>query len=117
MLIYAVIENQTVVNKCIAHTEDVVPSNWVLCDNSVEIGWRYLENRFEKVTPETLALSVEEQALNVRSERQALLRQSDWTQVADTPVDQAAWATYRQALRDISSQEGFPWTIEWPTQP
>ena len=53
----------------------------------------------------------------VRKQRNEKLAASDWTQVMDAPVDQAAWATYRQALRDISSQEGFPWTIEWPTQP
>jgi hypothetical protein len=39
-------------------------------------------------------------------------------QVLTRAVDVApSWSTYRQALRDISSQEGFPWTIEWPTQP
>ena len=58
-----------------------------------------------------------EQAASVRQQRTEKLKDSDWTQVADAPVDQAAWATYRQALRDISGQEGFPWTIDWPTQP
>jgi hypothetical protein len=58
-----------------------------------------------------------EQAKAVRAQRGENLKDSDWTQVADAPVNQAAWATYRQALRDISSQAGFPWTIEWPEQP
>lgn len=57
------------------------------------------------------------QAASVRAERNAKLAASDWTQVIDAPVDQAAWAAYRQALRDISSQEGFPWNIDWPTMP
>jgi hypothetical protein len=57
------------------------------------------------------------QAQAVRSDRNTKLSASDWTQVADAPVDKAAWATYRQALRDISGQAGFPWTITWPTQP
>jgi hypothetical protein len=57
------------------------------------------------------------QAASIRAERNDKLAASDWTQVGDAPVDQAAWATYRQALRDISGQEGFPWTITWPTQP
>lgn len=39
------------------------------------------------------------------------------TQVADAPVDKAAWATYRQALRDITAQQGFPWNVTWPEQP
>ena len=54
---------------------------------------------------------------DVRSYRNELLAASDWTQVADAPVDQAAWATYRQALRDIPEQEGFPGEIAWPAQP
>lgn len=56
-----------------------------------------------------------EQAKNVRATRDEKLKDSDWTQVADAPVDKAVWATYRQALRDITAQEGFPWAVEWPT--
>jgi len=58
-----------------------------------------------------------EQAKNVRATRDAKLAECDWTQVADAPVDKAVWATYRQALRDITAQEGFPWTITWPDAP
>lgn len=52
-----------------------------------------------------------------RNKRNALLTESDWTQVADAPVDQAAWATYRQALRDITAQAGFPTDVVWPIEP
>lgn len=52
-----------------------------------------------------------------RHNRDRLLAASDWTQVADAPVDAAAWATYRQALRDIPQQEGFPDNITWPEVP
>ena len=58
-----------------------------------------------------------EQAKAVRSERNAKLAAYDWTQLADSTADKTAWATYRQALRDVTGQEGFPWTITWPTQP
>jgi hypothetical protein len=58
-----------------------------------------------------------EQAESVRQQRGEKLKDSDWTQVADAPVDKAAWATYRQSLRDVTTQTGFPWTINWPTQP
>jgi hypothetical protein len=58
-----------------------------------------------------------DQAKSVRTSRNDKLKECDWTQVADAPVDQTVWAAYRQALRDISSQDGFPWTITWPTQP
>jgi len=57
------------------------------------------------------------QATSVRDERTKKLAETDWTQVADAPVDKAAWATYRQALRDVTTQETFPWDIVWPTKP
>ena len=58
-----------------------------------------------------------EQTKVIRTQRDQLLKDSDWTQVADAPVDKQAWATYRQALRDVTQQSGFPWTINWPTKP
>lgn len=61
--------------------------------------------------------SDEEISAQVRAKRSRLLTTSDWTQVADAPVDQVAWATYRQALRDVPQQEGFPINIVWPDQP
>jgi len=56
-------------------------------------------------------------AEEARDKRNALLTAADWTQVADAPVDQAAWATYRQALRDVPAQAGFPENIVWPVAP
>lgn len=58
-----------------------------------------------------------EQATNVRNTRTVMLKDSDWTQIADSTADKTAWATYRQALRDITAQAGFPWTIDWPDAP
>jgi len=55
--------------------------------------------------------------LSVRQERNSLLAASDWTQVADAPVDQSTWAAYRQSLRDITQQDGFPSNVAWPAQP
>jgi len=57
------------------------------------------------------------QANSVRDDRNKRLSSSDWTQVSDAPVDKEVWAAYRQALRDIPSQEGFPWEINWPVEP
>lgn len=56
-------------------------------------------------------------AKEVRAQRDRLLAESDWTQVADAPVDKAAWANYRQALRDITEQAGFPLEVQWPRMP
>ena len=58
-----------------------------------------------------------EQAKSVREQRSTKLADCDWTQVADAPVDKTVWAIYRQALRDITKQSGFPWDINWPTEP
>ena len=58
-----------------------------------------------------------EQAASVRADRTKRLADSDWTQLSDAPVTGTAWATYRQALRDITAQAGFPWTIAWPDAP
>ena len=57
------------------------------------------------------------QAASQRAIRNQLLSDCDWTQVADAPVDKAAWATYRQALRDVTKQAGWPWNIQWPLPP
>ena len=46
-----------------------------------------------------------------------MLASSDWTQIPDSTADKQAWATYRTALRDISSQVGFPYNVEWPLNP
>jgi hypothetical protein len=59
----------------------------------------------------------ESQAKSVRQIRGEKLKDCDWTQVADAPVDKAVWATYRQALRDVTTQSGFPWTVTWPDAP
>lgn len=53
----------------------------------------------------------------VRSKRNELLAASDWTQLADAPVDKAAWATYRESLRDITETFDKPDAVVWPTKP
>lgn len=51
-----------------------------------------------------------------RAKRNDALARSDWTQVADAPVDKTAWATYRQSLRDLPNSNGWP-DVELPTEP
>lgn len=58
-----------------------------------------------------------QQAASVREERTKKLAETDWTQLTDAPVNSAAWGTYRQALRDVTAQETFPWEVTWPTKP
>ena len=68
---------------------------------------------------EALVASQEPERLasQIRQERNTLLADCDWTQVSDAPINQVAWQTYRQALRDVTSQEGFPYDVTWPTKP
>ena len=66
------------------------------------------------IANETLAIS------DVSTKRQRVLYASDWTQLPNGPLttaQQAAWATYRQELRDIPSQSGYPFNVVWPVAP
>ena len=69
-----------------------------------------------EVTVEDIPMNAEE----ARAKRDKLLEESDWTQVLDAPIDaetREAYRVYRQALRDVPEQEGFPETITWPELP
>jgi hypothetical protein len=70
----------------------------------------------EPLTAEELQSKVDSQWNAIRSQRNQMLKDSDWTQVADVPVDKALWATYRQELRDITKQAD-PFNIVWPKAP
>lgn len=67
-------------------------------------------------TAEEIAQIEADQWANIRSERNAKLAACDWTQLPDAPVDTAAWALYRQQLRDITEQPD-PFAIAWPQEP
>lgn len=79
------------------------------------------EQTIRPYTPEEIAAAeaaaYDAAVIGVRTQRNALLSASDWTQLPDAPVDAAAWATYRQALRDITAQGGFPLNVVWPVAP
>ena len=70
------------------------------------------------VPPEVVAAqaaaAVEALAADVRAERTARLAACDWRALPDAPGDHAAGLDYRQALRDITEQSGFPSVVQWP---
>ena len=71
-------------------------------------------------TAEEAKAETNEVVEQVIEQRLYLLRQSDWTQLADVPLSaekKAEWNTYRQALRDITLQEGYPFNVVFPTEP
>jgi hypothetical protein len=87
------------------HLPELVDGRWVVL-------WDVVQK-----TAEAIAEEDERQATAIRDSRNGKLTATDWTQVSDAPVDKTAWANYRQALRDIPSQQGFPWDVTWPDQP
>jgi hypothetical protein len=68
-------------------------------------------------TPEQIAQRTEDQSQAVRDDRNQRLTFCDWTQLPDSPADHETWATYRQELRDVTAQPGFPWDVVWPEAP
>ena len=56
-------------------------------------------------------------AAEVRAERDRLISACDWTVLDDAKTDKQAWTTYRQALRDVPEQPGFPYDVAWPAAP
>lgn len=86
------------------------------CAPYVDGSWVYTVE-VVPLTPEDIEARNQAQASNVRAERDKLLLASDWTQLSDSPVDPVVWRTYRQQLRNVPQQPGFPWTIVWPVTP
>lgn len=83
----------------------------------VNAGQRIVIESGVPVLADPLPPSDEELAASARAKRDRLLKDSDWTLLPDAPVNRDAWKEYRQALRDVTGQSGFPQTITWPTPP
>jgi len=83
----------------------------------------YIKNEIKQVDGEwfqvwsVFELPENEAAENIRQERNAKLKESDWTQLKDSPGDTTEWVEYRQGLRDITQQDGFPFKVVWPDLP
>lgn len=105
---FAIIENDKVVNIAIA--DEPIADNWIASDTAL-IGQVYANGEFTDPPKDYDA-----QWAIVRAQRNAMLAACDWTQLPDVPVNAAAWATYRQQLRDITTQSD-PFDIEWPVAP
>lgn len=106
------------------HIPTDAPSDWMLRAgvpapqyDAATSGCFFRNGAWEIVTsqPDTEMLARE-----ARLKRNALIFQSDFSMLPDAPLTSAqksAWSSYRQALRDISSQTGFPAAIDWPIAP
>ena len=77
------------------------------------LGWS-----IQTLSAEDQAAKQTQQATIVRNDRNRRLSDTDWTQGKDIPDNVSGiWATYRQALRDVPAQSGFPWEVTWPAKP
>lgn len=80
---------------------------------------KVIQRTEEEIEAERAELSLPT-ADEIRTQRDKLLAETDWTQVLDAPISvesREAFRVYRQALRDITEQEGFPAAVVWPEMP
>ena len=83
-------------------------SEWVQVWNVTDASTEEIEKR------------TEEQANNVRADRDRKLTETDWVVIKSLETNMpmpSVWQSYRQALRDLPQQSGFPWDVQWPEQP
>jgi len=97
------------------HTKNVIEVDPALVSGTWTQVWEVTE-----ATAEEIAERNEQASAFVRSQRDSLLAECDWIVIMHTEHGTnipAEWSTYRQALRDITAQEGFPHNVTWPTKP
>ena len=85
----------------------------------LEDGWTQVWN-ITDATPEEITKRTNNKGQEIRGERNKRLAECDWTQLIDAPLDpdaKLAWQLYREALRMVPQQTGFPWEINWPPKP
>jgi hypothetical protein len=94
------------------------PYQYAKRDGIVEINgqWftRYIAAEFDAQTKTEID---EKQKQLIREERNKKLQDCDWTQLSDSTADKTTWMAYRQDLRLVPQQAGFPWNITWPQEP
>lgn len=125
MKTYALVRPDGVVQQIIESCHEELPATLdglevVEYEGEIRHGLMYLQGAF--VCPESLpapSISDDVLALQMRAQRSAAIAASDWTQLPDTALPAAqriAWASYRQALRDLPQQSGFP-HVAFPVAP
>ena len=114
-----IIENGSVVNTIVVDSLDSMPGLVLATEGG--IGWGYNNGVFTDPNAQDptqqAANDLAEKWENLRDQRNKKLASSDWTQLADTGVNKAAWAAYRQSLRDLPSVITNIDNITWPDSP
>ena len=106
-----IVENGIVTNTIEIDSLDFMPNLIEATEGG--IGWSYVDGVF---TAPADTRTDAEIAAQVRTERDSKLSATDWTASTDITMT-AEMTTYRQALRDVPAQAGFPTTITWPEAP
>lgn len=109
-----IVKNDVVVNSIEVDSLESFPDLNLVENSEIGIGWKLQGGVW--VAPEP---DLTEDAKGAREQRDEKLIASDWTQIAThlTTEQKNAWEIYRQALRDVPQQEGFPLLFEWPVEP
>lgn len=89
-------------------------NTWV-AHKEAQIGWKETNGTLAPLPPPEP--TKKELIEAIRVQRDGLLKASDWTQLADAPVDREAWAEYRQKLRDLPGSTEDPSNPAWPEEP
>ena len=120
---YAQILNNKVVNVIECESQAIADEvstdyDFVIQSNDANTEWIYdtesgLRDNSQPSSDNLLAITSAE----AREVRNHLLAATDWTAMSDAPTQATTMTTYRQALRDITSQSGWPTTVNWPTKP
>jgi hypothetical protein len=108
------------VNGCVAHEGFADPeTQYVKNGEIVSKGEQPDDNhRFDFDLEEWVDYRTDEDlSYGVRMQRNAILLNTDWTQLPNAQVDSESWEVFRQALRDITEQPGFPRNVIWPKPP
>ena len=98
-----------------SRTQKVLEAQPTLVDGQWTQTWE-----LQSLSADSIAEIDENQAKDIRTERNQRLADCDWTVLTDSPLTTAKkteWKTYRTALRDIPSDSGFPHSVTWPTEP
>jgi hypothetical protein len=96
------------------YTKNIEEGTPILSDSSYIQVWNITD-----ATESEISVKLEEKWVEIRIMRDALLAQSDWTQFQDSPISGTTlveWQTYRQSLRDVTSQQN-PYNLSWPAKP
>lgn len=99
----------------INHEQNLVEETPIFTDGEWKRNWTIVSATTEQIAART---AVKEK--QVRAQRNSRLAATDWTQSNDSPLNaeaKSAWAFYREVLRMVPEQPGFPWNVSWPPAP